>query len=338
MNTSINIKHATDIIVKSIKAWEKLGRQTHPIVLEGSPGLGKSAIWEQIANRLGYQFEVSQPALDEPADYKGIPYIVEGFADFFAPARLRLMCEATQPILWLFDDLGHTPRGVQAALMHLVHAREIGGRKISDNVFFAFATNSKKDKAGVNPIISPLADRLTKLEVHADIKSWSTWAMEAGFKPEDIAFLRFKPECLDNLKPNTDFIKGGTPRSWTNVFQYTKAGIVDELLIAGDVGMANASEYMAFQALLRELPNIDAMFLNPEGAQIPTKPSILFALSGAIVSRAEVANLDVVLKLVNRIPKDFQVWVMKDIATRIPEAQSTTSFLNWFMDNQDVVL
>lgn len=338
MNTSISIKHASNIINSAIGSWRRRGRQTHPIVLEGSPGLGKSAIWEQIARDNEMQFEVSQPALDEPSDYKGIPFIEGGFADFFAPARLKLMCETQLPILWLFDDLGHTPRGVQAALMHLVHAREIGGRKISDKVFFCFATNSKKDKAGVNPIISPLADRLTKLEVHCNHKEWCEWALQEGINPVDIAFIRFKPEVLDNFKPNTDFVKGGTPRSWTNVFGYTRDGITDELLIAGDVGMANASEYMAFVRLMKELPSLDIMLMNPSKCEIPTKPSLLFALSGAIVARTTMENIDNMMELINRIPKDFQVWVMKDIRNKIPNIESTSAVLGWFIANQDVVL
>lgn len=338
MNTSISIKQASTTINNAIASWKRRGRQTHPIILEGSPGLGKSAIWEQIAKQNDLRFEVSQPALDEPTDYKGIPFVQDGFADFFAPARLKLMCETTEPILWLFDDLGHTPRGVQAALMHLVHAREIGGRKISDNVFFCFATNSKKDKAGVNPIISPLADRLTKLEVHCDLKGWCEWALGEGINPVDIAFIRFKPEVLDNFKPNTDFIKGGTPRSWANVFGYTRDGITDELLIAGDVGMANASEYMAFVRLMNELPSLDELLMDPKNCVLPTKPSLLFALSGAIVARTTKENIDNMMEIINRIPKDFQVWVMKDIRNKVPDIESTSAVLAWFISNQDVIL
>ena len=43
---------------------------------------------------------------------------------------------------------------------------------------------------------TPLRNRFVHLEFEVDAQEWSEWAIQAGIRPEVIAFLRFRPELL----------------------------------------------------------------------------------------------------------------------------------------------
>src|SRR5688572_14017524 len=189
-----------------------------PVLIVGSPGVGKSDLVKQVAGELSYDLIVTHPVVDDPTDYKGMPAVVtrEGLpaAQFLPFGDLWKMIEATEPTLVFMDDLGQAPPAVQAAIMQLILARRINSHAISDHVRFVAATNRRQDKAAVAGLISPLLDRFTTvLTLEFDLDDWVTWGLGNAMPVELLAFARHKPDLMNKFEPNREMKKSPTPRS-----------------------------------------------------------------------------------------------------------------------------
>jgi hypothetical protein len=186
---------------------------------------------------------------------------------------------------------------------------------------------------------SALSNRFTHISVVPDLDDWCKWAIAAGVEPVVIAFLRWKPELLHKFDRNSRAFP--SPRSWSFVSGITaqKPSTAIELaLVAGSVGHAAATEYMAFLRLYRSLPSIDAIMLNPAGAPVPTETSTLYAVSSALARRAEAANLGRVIHYLDRLPVEFNVMAIRDAVTRNQQLTIAPEFTKWAVTHSDVVL
>jgi len=97
--------------------------------------------------------------------------------------------------------------------MQLILARRINGYKVSDQVTFLAATNRKQDKAGVSGILEPVKSRFVSIvELEPDLEDWAAWAASNSLPAELIAFVRFRPNLLNDFTPSVDITKP-RPRS-----------------------------------------------------------------------------------------------------------------------------
>ena len=91
--------------------------------------------------------------------------------------------------------------------MQLILARCINEHKLSPYVTFIAATNRREDKAAVSGLLEPVKSRfaaIVELEVSPD--DWVIWALNNNMPTELIAFIRFRPDLLDNFQPSKDIV------------------------------------------------------------------------------------------------------------------------------------
>ena len=308
-----------------------------PVLITGSPGIGKTDITEQVKDILGYDLLTSHPVVSDPTDFKGLPFANNQSteATFLPFGDLSIAINATRPLIWFFDDLGQAPQSVQAACMQLFLARRINGHFVSDFVTFIGATNRRTDRAGVSGILEPVKSRFASIvELTPDIDSWSNWAFGAGIPATLIAFLRFRPDLLSNFQPTADMSKSPMPRTWANLAKLETLGLpaqVETAAMAGAVGEGAAVEYIAFRRMFQSLTSIDAILLDPAGCKLPTAPNELYATCTALASKATDANLARVgvyaQRLVDASRGEFAVLLMRDCIRRTPKLQYTDSFI-----------
>jgi hypothetical protein len=278
-----------------VRTLRKLIPLRMPVMLWGSPGIGKTYMVKQTAEELDYNLIVSHPITDDPTDYKGLPFAVEinGIrqATFLPFGHFMHALDASRPTIWFFDDMGHGVPAVQAAAMQLIEERAINGNKLPDTLTFVAASNRSNDRAGVHKMITPLSNRFgCHIDVEVSVKDWQAWAVRAGIVPQSRAFINFRPELLDNFKPERGDRAFASPRSWHKMSTILGAGMDEDLLpqvASGCIGTGPAAEFLAFLPRYLELPPLlDGAFANPETCTIPdTKPDIMFALCGALVER-----------------------------------------------------
>ena len=323
-------------------AAEVAFRNRRPILVKGAPGIGKTDIIYQAAEAAGCEVHVSHPVVSDPTDYKGMPFVVDGKATFLPFGDLQKLIDADKPLVFFMDDLGQAPASVQAAAMQLILARKINGHRVSDNVTFAAATNRKSDKAGVSGILEPVKSRFVSIwELVADLDDWIKWALNNNLPMELLSFIRFRPNLLCDFSPTADFVNSPCPRTVANVAKCMQDGYPPELeyeVYSGAAGEGFAAELMGFLKIYRDLPNPDVIIMNPDKAEVPEDPATLYALAGALTAKAGENNFERICTYGERMPAEFNVMMVRDIISKNQELTGTRAFINWSVNNSDVIM
>lgn len=309
------------------------------VLIKGAPGIGKSDIVEQVAADLDMELIISHPVVSDPTDFKGLPGIVDGKAEFLPFGDLRKLIEATKPTIAFLDDLGQAPAVVQAAAMQLILARQINGKKISDKIVFVAATNRRQDRAGVTGILEPVKSRFTTiLGLEANADEWIEWAFEHNIPSEIIGFIHFRPSLLNVEEATADIVNHPCPRTIAAAGRLLQAGLNTHEVLAGAIGDGAAAELIGFINVYQNLPNISAILLDPKKAEVPTEPAAQYAVVAALVEKVTEDNADRILTYGDRLPADFSVLLVRDMIRKEPKVQSTKGFVNWAVAHKDILL
>lgn len=309
-----------------------------PVLITGAPGIGKSDLVAQAAESAGCDLILSHPAVADPTDAKGLPWIGKdkSEATFLPFGELAQAIRAKKPTVWFLDDLGQAAPAVQASYMQLLLARRVNGHALPDCVTFVAATNRRTDRAGVSGILEPVKSRFAAIvELQPDLDEWCQWALAQSYmRPELVAFLRFRPDLLCAFTPSADLTNCPLPRTWAHAAKLLALDLPSELELAalsGAVGEAAAVELVAFLRLYRELPSIDGILLDPDASELPSQPSTLFAVSTALGARASSANFGRVTRYAQRLTDagrgEFAAMLLRDATRRDNKLTQTPEFV-----------
>lgn len=284
-----------------------------PVLVQGKPGVGKTAVCKQVAENLSMKALFSHPVTDEPVDYKGLPWIADGIAKFFPIGVISDVLNATEPTIWFIDDVGQAPLSVQAALMQWTHAdsRCLNGQELPDCVTIVMMTNRKEDRAGVSGFLEPFKTRFsTIIELQADVQSFTKWAIAFGLDPMIMAFCQWKPELLSQFEPSSGLTVGPSPRGWHHLDNQLKLNINPDYeleVYSGCIGAPAAQEFLAFRRIYSRLPSLSMIETDPDRVEMPTENNVLFALTGALAKRANSDSFAPIAQYAQRMPDEFKV-------------------------------
>lgn len=315
-----------------------------PVLIKGAPGIGKSDVVDQTAVAVDYDLIISHPVVSDPTDFKGLPFAVNGKADFLPFGDLEKILQGVpqKPVIFFLDDLGQASTAVQAACMQLILARRINGHKVDDKVTFVAATNRREDKAGVAGLLEPVKSRFhTIVELTVDTEDWVRWALTHNQPTELIRFIQFRPELLNKFVATRDIQNTPCPRTVAAVGRMLSAGIPEALrfeAFSGAAGEAFASEFCAFLDVYSKLPTINQIILDPNGAPVPDEISGKFAISGAISDKMTPQNIAPLMTYLNRLPRELGAFSFKYASIKNPLTCGTREFIIYTSQNSDLMI
>lgn len=314
-----------------------------PVMFWGAPGIGKSAGVAQFTQEAGIGFIDLRLSQLDPVDLRGFPYKNGNGLMHWAPSSVLPNEEihGKSGVLFL-DEINTSPPAVQAPAYQLIHDRKIGEYCLPDGWSVMAAGNREGDRGVTNRMAAPLANRFVHVEVQPDLDVWCEWAFKNDIDPLIVAFLRFKPGLLHMFKSeiySTGKMAFPTPRSWEFADRIFKLNSTERVeLLMGAVGEGAATELEAFIRVWSKMPNPDAIVMNPDSVKCPTDVATCYALAGALAHRATQTTMDNIVKFADKMPKEYQVVLMRDAATRDAKVTNTKAFTRWIVDNQDVVI
>ena len=264
-----------------------VGKST-PVMVWGPPGIGKSQIVAQVAKQ--HQVPVIDIRLSqmEPTDLRGIPFRDGDHVVWSIPAVLpNVQRHGARGILFL-DEITSAAPTVTAAAYQLILDRRLGEYRVPDSWAIFAAGNRHGDRGVTYAMPAPLANRFTHYELEANLDDWIAWAYQNDIDERVIAFLRFRPELLFEMKSSTTLAAFPSPRTWEYADRALKKfDDAPELLLDGlqaCVGAASGIEFKAFMDHIRELPDIEAI-ANGRSIQVPGAIDLQYAVAASLVRR-----------------------------------------------------
>lgn len=315
-----------------------------PAFIWGSPGIGKSDIVAQVAAsrstaKKPYELRDVRLGLLDPTDIKGFPSpdakanVMRWLPPDFLPTK---GCG-----LLFLDEMNTAPPAVQAASYQLFLNRRVGNYELPPGWDVVAAGNRDSDRAVTHRMSTALSNRLIHLHLEPDLDEWVSHAMANGIHEHRIAFLRFRSNLLHAFDPNTKTHAFPSPRSWFFLDKIAQgAGLnnqVEHAVLEGTVGAAAAVEYSAFIRVIRDLPTIDEIRVNPDGTPMPDSPATLYALTTMLSMATTESGFSRLMQFVNRMPAEYQVVYIRDCLQRVNKIKFDPTYATWALKNSNVV-
>lgn len=338
-----------------ITALEVLINARQPVMIHGSPGVGKSDVVRQIAAKRGIPMIDLRLSQLDPVDLRGVPSVVRnkdnsaGETSWNTPSFLPKDGEG---ILFL-DEINSAAQATQAAAYQLVLDRKLGDYELPEGWAMVAAGNRAQDRAIVNQMSTALKNRFAHLNYEVNNDDWCEWALKKNIPVEVLGFIRFRPMLLNEFEQRGDsaaekkrmqHLKDAqafaTPRSWeflSRAVAQKPDPAIEHELYSGIVGEGCASEFVGYLKYYRDLPNLDALLMAPKTAKVPEQPATLYALATGLATKATKDNMQRVVDYCLRMPAEFQVLLMRDAAMRDQTVTNTKPFNEWATKNADVL-
>jgi hypothetical protein len=324
------------------------------VMIDGSPGIGKSATVHETARDFNLKLIDVRLAQCDPTDLNGFPFhFVEKERAGYVPMDTFPLegdplpvnpatGKAYQGWLIFFDELNSAAKSVQAASYKVILDRMMGQRKLHPNVAMLAAGNLDTDNAIVEELSSALQSRMVHLTLTSDPQAWLDIAAAAQIDPRITSFIRYKPGLLNNFDPlkQGDEKTFACERTWFFVDKLLKAGLditerdIALPLLAGTISQGVAREFMAHALIYaNDLPTIDEIVADPTTAKVPSAPGHIYGLCGMLAHHAKDAILSPIMEYMKRLPLEFQSISVRELGRRDVTLMTHPLIAGWMLDN-----
>ena len=254
----MNIKQAKEQIQSAMRAYfskDEFGgyvipvEKQRPIFLMGPPGIGKTAIMEQIAQELGVGLvsysmthHTRQSALGLPfierKTYGGREYAVSEYTMSEIIASVYDTMEATglkEGILFL-DEINCVSETLAPAMLQFLQYKIFGRHRVPEGWIVVTAGNPPEYNNSVREFDIVTWDRLKRIDVEPDYETWKEYAYQKAVHPAILTYLDIKKDDFYKIETTVDGKTFVTARGWSDLSDmirlYEKNGDkVDEKLV-----------------------------------------------------------------------------------------------------------
>lgn len=293
---------------------------TNTVLLQGQPGVGKSAILGMLAKQLPDYLPCYIDVANLDLGDLGMPVIDrERMTTSYAPnTRFGIGKDQPRPVILMLDELGKASRPVLNMLLPVGLERRLGDVSLPAGSIVFATTNLATDGVG-DTIPAHAYNRMSVLDMaNPTSDEWITWAFEHEVSPEVMAFAREYPQVFDRYDLLTDGVKNpyifnpmtGSTRAFCSPRSLEKASNIikrrDVLgasllpALCGTIGEAAARDMEAFVQLADQLTPLATIIKDARGAKLPEGVGAYFLMAFKLASASEAATLDPIMTYVDR--------------------------------------
>lgn len=254
----MNIKQAKDYIRDSVRIYLKKDEfgdyivpvvRQRPIFLLGAPGVGKTAVMEQVAQELGIALvsysmthHTRQSALGLPfirhKVYDGMETDISEYTMSEIIASIYDVIEESglkEGILFL-DEINCVSETLAPSMLQFLQYKTFGRHQVPEGWAIVTAGNPPEYNKSVREFDVVTMDRLRVLEVEADYSVWKPYAQQKGLHNAITNFLDLKKEYFYKIETTVKGRSYVTARGWEDLScvlsLYEEEGLpVDETLV-----------------------------------------------------------------------------------------------------------
>ena len=249
----MNIQQAKDYIKNDVRLYLKKDEngeyripivRQRPIFLLGAPGIGKTAIMEQVAAELGIALvsysmthHTRQSALGLPfirhQEFEGMEYDVSEYTMSEIIASIYDVMrdsDIKEGILFL-DEINCVSETLAPSMLQFLQYKVFGRHQVPEGWVVVTAGNPPEYNKSVREFDVVTMDRLKVLEVEADYKTWRKYAAERGIHNAVLNFLEIKKDYFYHMEMTVKGRSYVTARGWEDLSEILKLYEEDELAV-----------------------------------------------------------------------------------------------------------
>jgi hypothetical protein len=350
MTEKLNHKQIVDLIVSNPDVR---------FFVVGEPGIGKSALLQEIVDRTGYEpAYVDVPTLDLGDVAMPVIDHETRTTRYYPNARFKL--HMGKPVAIMLDEWtkGMPPVKNMTHPLFEVNNPRLGDVSVPAGTIVFLTGNLESDGVG-DAMQAHSKQRLTRVELlKPDSDYWlQNFAIPNNVNPIICAWVDRHPHCLasytDGDQDGNEFIFNPNVPQGAVVSPRTlaKAGtIVDNrdkvdtcslhAALQGTVGAPAAESIMSFIRHQDSLPSYNSIIDDPQGARVPDDPGAVAVLAFGLLERVEKHTLTPILKYLERVDLEWQSIFCVNLArhkTKANFAFENGTFANWCATNQDIL-
>jgi len=235
----MNIKQAKKQIQNAITVYftkDQFGNyvipveQQRPVFLMGPPGIGKTAIMEQIAAELGIGLvsysmthHTRQSALGLPfivrKTYGGMEYDVSVYTMSEIIASVYDLMEDTgvkEGILFL-DEINCVSETLAPSMLQFLQYKVFGRHRVPEGWIVVTAGNPPEYNNSVREFDIVTWDRLKRVDVEPDFETWKEYAYSRKTHPAIMTYLEIKRADFYRVETTVDGKRFVTARGWSDL-------------------------------------------------------------------------------------------------------------------------
>lgn len=241
---NMNIKQAKEDIKNAVSAYltkDQFGNfvipveRQRPVFLMGAPGIGKTAIMEQIAQELqiglisySMTHHTRQSALGLPfivkKNYGGEEYSISEYTMSEIIASIYDLIETTgfkEGILFL-DEINCVSETLAPSMLQFLQYKTFGRHRVPGGWIVVTAGNPPEYNNSVREFDIVTWDRLKRIDVEADYEVWKEYAYIKGTHPAVTTYLDVKKDDFYKIETTVDGKSFVTARGWSDLSDMIK--------------------------------------------------------------------------------------------------------------------
>lgn len=344
----MNIKEAKEQIQNAMTAYftrDANGdyivpiEKQRPVFLMGPPGIGKTAIMEQIAadmnvGLLSYSMthHTRQSALGLPVIkkkvYDGKEYDISEYTMSEIIASIYDLMENTgvrQGILFL-DEVNCVSETLSPVMLQFLQYKVFGRHRVPEGWIVVTAGNPPEYNDSVREFDIVTWDRLKRIDVEPEYEAWKEYAYARGIHPAVTSFLEVRKKDFYRVESTADGKIFATARGWEDLSQMIKLyemhdfpvseQVISQYIQAPKISRAFAVYYDLYRKYqsdykVRDIlsgKNVDAAVKRASAAKFDERVALLGMLLDAVsVDTFEVIETNLTLTELAEMLRDYRV-------------------------------
>ena len=220
-----------------------------PIFLLGAPGLGKTAIMQQVADEMGLGLvsysmthHTRQSALGLPVivekEYGGKRYQVSEYtmSEIIASVYARMEATGLKEGILFIDEINCVSETLAPTMLQFLQCKTFGNQAVPEGWIIVAAGNPPEYNKSVREFDMVTLDRVRCMQVEADLGVWKAYARSRHIHGAILSYLELRPKNFYRVEADVDGLQFVTARGWEDLSilmqTYEEMGLpVDETVV-----------------------------------------------------------------------------------------------------------